>query len=57
MRKTLSVAIVTYGEEVHLERTLEWVSWADEIVIVDSGGLERTKETASRFNARFFDEP
>ena len=56
MRRTVSVAIVTQGEETHLERTLESIAWADEIVIVDSGWLARTEEIARKFNARFFDE-
>lgn len=57
MRKTLSVAIITHNEEANLERTLSSVSWADEIVIVDSGSSDGTEEIARRYNARFFDEP
>ena len=56
MRKTLSVAIVTQDEEINLERTLDTIKWADEIVIVDSGSSDHTEEVARRFNARFYDE-
>ncbi|HEV2275393.1 MAG TPA: glycosyltransferase family 2 protein [Acidobacteriaceae bacterium] len=56
MRKTLSVAIITRNEESNLERTLGAISWADEIVIVDSGSSDRTQEIARRFHARFFEE-
>jgi glycosyltransferase involved in cell wall biosynthesis len=56
MRKTLSVAIITWNEEGRLEQTLGTVSWADEIVIVDSGSSDRTEAIARSFNVRFFDE-
>jgi glycosyltransferase involved in cell wall biosynthesis len=56
MRKTLSVAIITWNEEANLERTLASVSWADEIVVVDSGSIDRTEEIARRFGSQFFQE-
>ncbi len=48
----LSVAIITHNEEANLARTLASVSWADEIIIVDSGSTDRTPEIARSFNAR-----
>jgi glycosyltransferase involved in cell wall biosynthesis len=48
----LSVAIVTLNEERNLERTLSSVSFADEIVVVDSGSKDRTVEIAKSFNAK-----
>src|ERR1700744_4849989 len=56
MRKTLSVAIITWNEEANLERTLGSVAWADEIVVVDSGSSDGTPEIARRFGCRFFHE-
>lgn len=47
----LSVAIVTLNEEENLPRTLASVQWADEIVVVDSGSTDRTREIARRFGA------
>jgi glycosyltransferase involved in cell wall biosynthesis len=56
MRKTLSVAIITRNEQTNLERTLDSVAWADEIVVLDCGSSDRTEEIARKFRARFFVE-
>ncbi len=56
MPHTLSVALITKNEEGNLERTLESVRWAHEIVIVDNGSTDRTPEIARRFGARLFVE-
>ncbi len=53
---SLSVVIITKNEEANLARTLESVAWADEIVIVDSGSTDRTREIAESFHAKFFVE-
>lgn len=52
---TLTVSIITLNEERNLARTLESVkSFADEIVIVDSGSTDKTEEIAKNFNAKFY---
>jgi glycosyltransferase involved in cell wall biosynthesis len=51
----LSVAIITLNEEANLARTLESVSWADEIIVVDSGSSDRTAEIARNYGARVVD--
>ncbi len=52
---TLSVAIITLNEEKNLGRTLESVkNFADEIIIVDSGSTDKTKEIAKKYGAKFF---
>jgi glycosyltransferase involved in cell wall biosynthesis len=48
----LSVAIVTLNEEQNLPRTLSSVTWADEIVVVDSGSTDRTCEIARSYGAK-----
>jgi glycosyltransferase involved in cell wall biosynthesis len=54
---TLSVAIVAMDEEANIGRTLASVRWADEIVLVDSGSKDRTREIARDHGARVIDEP
>ena len=54
---SLSVCIITRNEESNLERTLSSIrDIATEIVIVDSGSTDKTKEIALSFNASFFSE-
>lgn len=49
MAHTLSVAIITLNEESNIRRTLESVKWADEIVIVDSGSSDRTRDICREY--------
>lgn len=48
----VSVYILTYNEEEKIAEALESVSWADEIVVVDSGSTDRTIEIAQKYKAR-----
>ena len=41
---SLSVVVITRNEEAVIRRCLESVSWADEIVVVDTGSTDRTVE-------------
>jgi (heptosyl)LPS beta-1,4-glucosyltransferase len=50
----LSVVLVTLNEERNIERCLNSVRWADEIVVVDSFSTDRTVEIARRFTGRVF---
>jgi (heptosyl)LPS beta-1,4-glucosyltransferase len=53
-RPSLSVIMITLNAERLLERVLDSVSWADEIVVVDSGSTDRTEEIARRYTDRFY---
>ena len=54
----LSAAIMTFNEERNLERTLKALAdICDEIVIVDSGSTDKTKEIAEKYEARFIYQP
>lgn len=44
--------MIARNEEKNLPRTLESVRWADEIIIVDSGSVDRTPEIARSFGAQ-----
>jgi len=52
--KKLSVVVITRNEEKNIRRCLESVSWADEIVVVDSHSTDRTVEIASELGARVY---
>ena len=52
MSQKLSIAIITFNEEVNIRRTLESVKWADEIVVVDSGSTDKTAAICSEYGAR-----
>lgn len=52
-RARVSVAMIVFNEEKNLERTLTALTWADELVLVDSGSTDRTPEIAQKFGAQF----
>ena len=45
----VSVTVITYNEAANIAAALESVSWADEIVVVDSESTDRTVEIARRY--------
>ena len=50
----LSVYMITYNNEETVERALKSVTWADEIVIVDSFSNDRTLEIARKFTDKIY---
>ena len=48
----LSVSIIAKNEEQHLGAALDSVSWADELVVVDSQSTDRTVAIARRYTDR-----
>lgn len=52
--KKLSVVVPTYNCAQKLEKCLNSVSWAHEIIIVDMGSIDNTREVAENYGARVF---
>ncbi|MBI2655567.1 glycosyltransferase [Candidatus Woesearchaeota archaeon] len=56
MIQTISLCMITKNEEKYLEQCLNSVKGlADEIIIVDTGSTDKTKEIAKKFNAKIYD--
>jgi glycosyltransferase involved in cell wall biosynthesis len=54
----LSVFIITRDEEIRLPRCLEAVlPWAEEVVLVDSGSIDRTVDIARAHGVRVVEQP
>lgn len=53
----LSVIVITYNEEANIRDCLKSVSWADEIVVVDSMSTDKTVEICGEFNAIVIQRP
>jgi glycosyltransferase involved in cell wall biosynthesis len=54
---TLTTILITRNEQENLDRCLHSVFWSHEIVIVDSGSTDRTREIALSYKANFYPEP
>ena len=53
----ISATIITFNEESNIKAACESVAWADEIVVVDSGSTDRTRELAEACGARVINNP
>lgn len=57
-KSTLSICMIVKNEERHLVRCLKSVrDIADEIIVVDTGSTDKTRDIASVFGAKVFDFP
>ncbi len=54
MAEKISVIIIAYNEEKNIQRCLESVKWADEIVVVDGFSDDRTEEICREYTERVF---
>ncbi|MDR3625370.1 MAG: glycosyltransferase family 2 protein [Ignavibacteriaceae bacterium] len=50
----ISVIIITKNEELQIEECLKSVSWADEIILVDSESTDKTIDIAKKYTDKFF---
>jgi glycosyltransferase involved in cell wall biosynthesis len=47
---SVTPVVLTYNEELNIERTLESLRWAERIVVLDSGSTDATQAIAKRFS-------
>ena len=58
MKNSPAVVILTYNEELNIEKCLKSVAgWADEIFIVDSYSTDKTLEIAQKYGAKIVQHP
>jgi glycosyltransferase involved in cell wall biosynthesis len=53
----VSVVVLTLNEEPNIRRCLASVAWADQVVVVDSGSVDRTVPFARASGAEVVDQP
>jgi glycosyltransferase involved in cell wall biosynthesis len=53
----ISATIITLNEERNIARAIDSLSCADEVLVVDSGSTDQTREIALRHGARVLEEP
>ena len=53
----ISVVVLTHNEAINIERCLSSVSWADDVLVVDSGSTDGTQERAKAMGARVMYRP
>jgi glycosyltransferase involved in cell wall biosynthesis len=52
----LSVVILAKNEEQFIERCIRSVQWADEVFVLDSGSVDRTREIAASLGANVYEQ-
>jgi glycosyltransferase involved in cell wall biosynthesis len=53
----ITATVITFNEEHNIAAALDSLSWADEIIVVDSESTDHTVEIARRFTDRVFVRP
>ncbi|MFC1579110.1 glycosyltransferase family 2 protein [Pseudomonadota bacterium] len=48
----ISIVILTYNEITNIERCLASVAWTDDVLVIDSGSSDGTRELAEKLGAR-----
>ena len=57
MPSKISAIIITKNEQNNLPKCLDSLHWVDEIIIVDSGSHDKTREIALSYGAKFYSHP
>lgn len=57
MPQKLSAVVITFNEQKRIGVTLDALSFCDEIVVVDSGSTDRTREICTGRGCRFLERP
>jgi glycosyltransferase involved in cell wall biosynthesis len=57
LRRPLSVVVISKNEAERIEACLQSVAWADEIVVVDAGSTDATRDIARRFTPQVHEVP
>ena len=55
MKGKISAIIPTFNEEIHIEEAIKSVSFADEIIVIDSYSTDRTLELAKKHDVRIIE--
>ena len=53
----ISASIIVFNEEENIAEVCKTVSWADEIVVVDSDSTDKTAEIARKYTDKVFNHP
>ena len=56
-REKVSATVLTFNEESNIRECLESVSWADEIVVIDSGSSDKTIKIAKQYTDKVLVNP
>src|SRR6266702_5249706 len=56
-RRPLSAVLIAFNEAHRIGDCLKSLTWADEIVVVDSGSSDGTREIARQYTNKVFDLP
>ncbi len=53
----ISVVVHTYNEEKNIDRCLSSLAWADEIVLIDMGSTDKTRQIAANYRVKLYTHP
>jgi glycosyltransferase involved in cell wall biosynthesis len=51
----LTIIVITKNEEKRIKACLESVKWADELIVVDNGSVDRTRDIAKKYTDKIFE--